>query len=198
MRMRGNTPISITLDRRIWTRMAGGRTRRTTARCGFRTSRMTGLLIAMATGLGSPITVGRGWATSLGGGRLITTGGGCGTAGRGHGGRDRCGEWDFIVRSGRRRMFRSLDSEADGDSVSDGEDGAALDGCRLGLATASIRGGADMADGLEWRGPVDLALTAASAGLRRCTVELNFRMWRISMMRTSAAAYRRWGRGNLG
>ena len=60
--------------------------------------------------------------------------------------------------------------------VLDGEDGAVLDGCQLGLVTASTRGGADIAGGLEWRGPVDLALTTASAGLRRCTGGLNSRI----------------------
>ncbi len=110
--MRGATPTSITSGRKIWTPTDAGRTRRTTVRSGCRMSRMAGLLTAMATGFGSLTTVGRGLATSPGAGRLITTGAGCGTAARGHGGRDRCGARDSIVRSGRRRMCRSSDSEA--------------------------------------------------------------------------------------
>jgi hypothetical protein len=45
-----------------------------------------------------------------------------------------------IVRSGRRRMCRSLDLAGDLDSVLDSAAGAALDGCLWGHVTASIRG----------------------------------------------------------
>ena len=127
--------------------MEPGRTHRTTDKSGFRMNRMAGFRIVMGTGFGSLTTVGPGLAMSLGAGRLITTGAGCGTAIRGRGGRDRCGVAASIVRSGRRLMCRSSDSEVVGDLVSGlvGEDGAALDGCPSGLVTASSRGGEDIA-----------------------------------------------------
>src|ERR1700678_1445161 len=146
--MHGNTPTNITLERKISTPTDGGKMLRTTARYGCQMSRMDGLRIVMATGPMSLTTVGRGLAMSLGDGRLITMDAGCGTEIRGRGGRDRCGAGDSTVRSGRQRMCRSLDSEGRGASALGGEDGAALDGCRLGLVIASFRGGADMADGL--------------------------------------------------
>src|SRR5271165_2570039 len=178
MRMPGTIRTNITWGRRIWTRMADGRMHRITVRCGCRTSRMIGHHIVTVTGLTNPITAGRGLAMSHGAGRLITTGAGCGTAAHGHGGQDRCGVQDFIVRSGRRHTSRSLDSEEGGvlASVLDGEVGVALDGCPSGLAIASTRGGVDIAEGSEWQGLVGLALTTAMAGLPRCTRELNSRM----------------------
>src|SRR5271163_3911100 len=127
------------LGRKTWTLTEPGKTRRTTDRSGFRMNRMAGLHTATAIGCTSLTTVGRGLATSLGAGRLITMGAGCGTAIRGRGGRDRCGDRASIVRSGRQRMYRSLDSEAVGDLalVLGGADGAASAGCPSGLVTAS-------------------------------------------------------------
>ena len=121
-------------------------------------------------------------------------GGGCGTAVRGLGGRGRCGALGSIVRSGRRHMCRSSDSEVGGDLVSVlvGADGAALDGCRLGLVTASSRGGADMAVASASWASTDLARSTASVGSRRCMGERGSRTWRTSTMRTSAVRSRPW------
>src|ERR1700691_181986 len=132
--------------------MADGRTQMTTGRSGCRMSRRAGRRIATATGFMSLTTVGRGLDMSRGDGRRITTGAGCGTEIRGRGGRDRCGDRASIVRSGRRHMFRSLDSEVG--SVLDGADSA---GFRLGLVTASSRGGADLAGASEGWALIGLA-----------------------------------------
>jgi len=129
--------------------MAVGKTRRTMVRCGCRMSLRIGLLIVMATGCTSLTTAGHGLATSRGDGRHITMGAGCITAIRGPGGRDRCGAEASIVRSGRRRMFRSSGSEVVLASALAGVDGAASAGCRLGPVIASSRGGVDIAGGLE-------------------------------------------------
>ena len=149
--------------------------------------------------VGSLITVGRGLAMSPGVGRHITMVAGCGTAVRGRGGRDRCGVRVSIVHSGRRRMYRSLVSEADGALalVSVGVDGAALAGCRLGRVTASSRGGVDTADGSARSVSTDLARSTGLAGLLRCTRAPSSRTWRTSTMRTSGARFRRWLRVSL-
>src|SRR5713226_1426203 len=110
-------------------------------------SPLTGRRIATATGCMSPTTAGLGLATSRGAGRPITMGAGCITEIRGRGGRDRCGAVGSIVHSGRRRMYRSLDLEVDGELVLDGADGAASAGCPSGPVIPSSRGGADMAGG---------------------------------------------------
>src|SRR5271163_3188295 len=87
---------------------------------------------------------------SRGVGRLITTGAGCGMGGRGHGGRDRCGAEGITVRSGRRRMCRSMDGAGVLDFGLDGAGGAGLDGCRSGLVTTITPGGADIAAATVW------------------------------------------------
>src|SRR5580704_1574993 len=196
--MRGVTPTSITLAQQIWMPMEPGKTHRTTVRSGCRMNRMAGLHTAMATGCGSLTTVGLGLALSLGDGPRITMGAGCGTAAPGRGGRDRCMA-DSIVRSGRRRMFRSSDSEVVGDWVLalDGADGAASDGCQSGPVTASSRGGADMAAGSAWWALIDLALSTASVGSRLCMRAPDFRTWPTSTTRTSEARSRRWLRVSL-
>jgi hypothetical protein len=122
-----------------------GKATQTTVKYGCRMNRRAGLLTAMAAGCMNHITAGLGLATSRGVGLPITMDVGCGMAAHGRGGRDRFGVWASTVHSGRRLMYRSLDSEAGLDLVSD-LDGADLAGCRLGPVTASFRGGADMAD----------------------------------------------------
>jgi len=108
---------------------------------GFRTNPMAGFRIVMATGPTSPTTVGRGLATSLGGGRRITTVAGSPMAGRGPGGLVRFIAADFIVRSGRLRMYRSSVGVAALASESALAVGAALAGSQLDLATFSTPGG---------------------------------------------------------
>src|ERR1700734_2158580 len=170
MRTPGNTRISITLARKISTPTDSGRTRRTTVKCGFRMNPRAGLPTAMATGFGSPTTAGRGWVMSHGAGLLITMDAGCGTAARGHGGLVRCGARASTVHSGRRLMYLSLDSEADSAlaSVSDGEDGAVLAGCRLVPAIASFHGGGDRVAGTALWASIVSEVSAGLVESRHC------------------------------
>ena len=101
-----------------------------------------------------------------------------------------------IVRSGRRLMCPSSDSEADLDLalVSGGADGAALAGCRLGLAIVSTHGGEDMVAGLVLSALTESEATAGLGESRHCMAALDSRTWRTSMIRTSQAELPPWVR----
>jgi len=73
----------------------------------------------------------------------------------------------------------------------DGAVGAASAGCRLGLVTGSIPGGADTVDGSDSWASTALAGSTASAGLRRSMAVPDSRTWVILTIRTSGARSRR-------
>src|SRR6202041_2943064 len=105
-------PIATTRARRILIPTAVGQRFPITGKCGFLTWLRDGHLIAGVAGCGSPFSVGHGFLMSRGAGLPITMAAGCPMARVGRGGRDRWRRIPLTIRSGRRRTFRSSDSEA--------------------------------------------------------------------------------------